>query len=82
MSVIPSFKEFITEGMLSTYKAEKEGKKLTYDNLQGNFDVIIERLIEERIPFYFDCTLEGFQRVGSFSPAVAFLNSAFAFLIA
>ena len=64
MSVIPNFKEFITEGMLSAYKAEKEGKKLTYDNLLGNFDVIIERLIEERIPFYFDCTMNGFQRVG------------------
>ena len=31
MSVIPSFKEFITEGMLSAYKAEKEGKKLITD---------------------------------------------------
>ena len=64
MSVIPNFKEFITEGMLSAYKAEKEGKKLTYDNLLGNFDVIISQLIEERIPFYFDCEMDGHQRVG------------------
>jgi hypothetical protein len=62
---IPNFKEFITEGMLSAYKAEKEGKKLTYDNLVGTFDVIISKLIEERIPFYFDCTMRGgYQRVG------------------
>ena len=64
MSIIPNFKEFVTEGMLSAYKAEKEGKKLTYDNLLGNFDVIINQLIEERIPFYFDCKIEGYQRVG------------------
>jgi hypothetical protein len=61
---IPNFKEFITEGMLSAYKAEKEGKKLTYDNLIGNFDVVINKLIEERIPFYFDCVMDGYQRVG------------------
>ena len=67
MSVIPNFKEFITEGMLSAYKAEKEGKKLTCDNLVGNLDVIIDKLIEERIPFYFDCTMDGYQRVGSIS---------------
>ena len=64
MSVIPNFKEFITEGMLSAYKAEKEGRKLSYDNLLGNFDVIISQLIEERIPFYFDCEMDGYQRVG------------------
>lgn len=64
MSVIPNFKEFITEGMLSAYKAEKNSRKLSYNNLLGNFDVIIAKLIEERIPFYFDCEMQGYARVG------------------
>lgn len=64
MSIIPSFKEFITEGILSTYRAEKEGRKLTYDKMNGTFELIIHKLIEERIPFYFDCKLDNYQRVG------------------
>lgn len=50
-----SWKEFLNEGALTNYRIEKEGKKLTYNNFKDTFETILWRLIDERIPFWFDC---------------------------
>lgn len=50
-----SWKEFLNEGALTNYRTEKEGKKLTYNDFKDTFETILCRLIDERIPFWFDC---------------------------
>lgn len=53
---IPSWDKFLTEGALSNFRAAKEGKKLTFeDDFQYKFDQILYKLIDEKIPFWFDC---------------------------
>lgn len=64
MSKIPSFIEFINEGVLSKYRSEREGMKLTYKEMEGSFDIVIKKLIEEKIPFYFDCVYKNYTRIG------------------
>lgn len=51
----PSWKQFLNEGILSNYRSEKEGRKLTGNDFKNTFEVILCKLIEERIPFWFDC---------------------------
>ena len=53
--MMPSWKQFLTEGALTNYRSEKEGKKLTYNDFKNTFELILSKLIEERIPFWFDC---------------------------
>lgn len=53
--MMPSWKQFLNEGILSNYRTEREGKKLTYDNFKNTFETVLCKLIEERIPFWFDC---------------------------
>lgn len=50
-----SWKEFLNEGALTNYRTEREGKKLTYNNFKDTFETILCKLIDERIPFWFDC---------------------------
>ena len=64
MSKIPSFLEYINEGILTNYRTEKEGMKITYQQMEGSFEEIIKKLIEEKIPFYFDCTYKNYNRIG------------------
>jgi len=63
-----SWKQFINEGALSNYRSEKEGRKLTANDFKNTFEVIIGKLIEERIPFWFDCQttgdIKGFTKFG------------------
>lgn len=66
---IPSWNEFLNEGALTNYRSEKEGRKLTYKNFKNTFEVILCKLVDERIPFWFDCMTEGnsvkpFSRLG------------------
>ena len=53
--MMPSWKQFLNEGILSKYRDEREGRKLTYNDFKNTFEVILCKLIEERIPFWFDC---------------------------
>ena len=53
--MIPQFKKFLEEGALANYRSEKEGQKLTEKNFNNTFEVLLNKLIEERIPFWFDC---------------------------
>ena len=53
--MMPSWKQFLTEGALTNYRNEREGRKLTYNDFKGTFELILCKLIEERIPFWFDC---------------------------
>jgi len=53
--MMPSWKQFLTEGALSNYRSEKEGRKLTYNDFKNGFEMILCKLVEERIPFWFDC---------------------------
>lgn len=64
MKTIPTFKEFINEGVLTNYRTEKEGMKLTYQQMEGSFKNLINKLILEKIPFYFDCKYKNFMRIG------------------
>ena len=61
---IPSFNEYINEGILGNYRAEKENKKLTFQQMDGSFSEIIKELLIEKIPFYFDCSYKNFTRIG------------------
>lgn len=61
---IPNFKEYINEGVLSNYRTEKEGMKITFQQMDGSFDEIIKKLIDEKIPFYFDCVYKNLTRIG------------------
>lgn len=53
--MMPTWKQFLNEGILSNYRSEKEGRKLTYNDFKGTFEMMLCKLIEERIPFWFDC---------------------------
>ena len=53
--MMPSWKQFLNEGILSNYRTEREGRKLTYENFKNTFETILCKLVEERIPFWFDC---------------------------
>lgn len=53
--MMPSWKQFLNEGILSNYRNEKEGRKLTNNDFKNTFAVILCKLVEERIPFWFDC---------------------------
>jgi hypothetical protein len=53
--MMPTWKQFLNEGILSKYRNEREGRKLTYNDFKGTFELILCKLIEERIPFWFDC---------------------------
>lgn len=52
---MPNWKQFLNEGALANYRSEKEGRKLTFKDFENGFQQILEVLIEERIPFWFDC---------------------------
>ena len=52
---MPNWKQFLTEGALTNYRSEKEGRKLSFENFKNGFKSILDILIEERIPFWFDC---------------------------
>ena len=52
---MPSWKQFLTEGALTNYRNEREGRKLTYNDFKNTFELVLCKLIEERIPFWFDC---------------------------
>lgn len=62
--IMPTFKEFLSEGALTNYRSEKEGMKLTKNDMSGSFEEVIIRLIKERIPFYFDCVYNDQPRIG------------------
>lgn len=64
MNKIPSFSEYINEGILTNYRNEKEGMKLTYTQMKGSFEEFVKKLIEEKIPFYFDCVYKNYTRIG------------------
>lgn len=64
MYTIPTFNDYISEGYLTNYRTEREGMKLTFNQLSGTFDEFIYKLIEEKIPFYFDCKYKEFTRIG------------------
>ena len=64
MITIPTFNEYVNEGILTKYRSEREGMKLTSTQLSGTFDVLIKKLFEEKIPFYFDCKYKEFAKVG------------------
>ena len=53
--MMPSWKQFLTEGALTNYRNEREGRKLTYNDFKNTFELVLCKLIEERIPFWFDC---------------------------
>lgn len=61
---IPTFQEYINEGVLTNYRTEREGMKLTETQMSGSFDEFIKKLIEEKIPFYFDCQYGEYSRIG------------------
>lgn len=50
-----TWKQFLNEGALTNYRSEREGQKLTYNNFKNTFETILCKLIEERVPFWFDC---------------------------
>lgn len=62
--VIPTFNEYITEGILTNYRTEREGMKLSVSQMSGTFDELIKKLFEEKIPFYFDCVYKDCTRIG------------------
>ena len=42
--MMPSWKQFLNEGILSNYRNEKEGRKLTYNDFKNTFETILEKL--------------------------------------
>ena len=61
---LPDFSTFLSEGALSNYRREKDSRKIHGEQMVGTFDEIIHNLIRERIPFYFDCDYDGYERIG------------------
>jgi len=53
--MMPTWKQFLNEGALSNYRSEREGRKLTYNDFKNGFELVLCKLVEERIPFWFDC---------------------------
>ena len=43
--MMPSWKQFLTEGALTNYRNEREGRKLIYNNFKGTFELILCKLI-------------------------------------
>ena len=39
--MMPSWKQFLTEGALTNYRNEREGRKLTYNDFKGIFVLIL-----------------------------------------
>ena len=64
MKTIPSFKEYISEGVLTNYRTERESMKISFQQMDGSFTEILKKLIIEKIPFYFDCSYKNFTRIG------------------
>lgn len=64
MKLIPTFSEYINEGILTNYRTEREGMKLTHDQLQDSFGELIKKLFEEKIPFYFECQYKNYNKIG------------------
>lgn len=64
MKKVPTFNDFINEGVLTNYRAEKENMKIVYQQMQGSFDNLLKKLIEEKIPFYIDCKYKDNMRIG------------------
>lgn len=64
MNLIPTFEEYINEGVLTNYRTERDGMKLTHDQLSGSFDELIKKLFEEKIPFYFECSYKNYTKIG------------------
>lgn len=61
---IPTFNEYVNEGILTNYRTEREGMKLSVSQMTGTFDELIKKLFEEKIPFYFDCVYKEYTRIG------------------
>lgn len=57
--MMPSWKNFVNEGALTNYRSELEGRKLTYNDFKNTFETILCKLIDEGIPFWFDCQSNG-----------------------
>lgn len=57
--MMPNWEQFLNEGALTNYRSEKEGRKLTHNDFKNTFEVVLCKLIEERIPFWFDCQSNG-----------------------
>ena len=55
--MMPSWKQFLNEGILTNYRNEKEGRKLTANDFKNSFEVILCKLITERIPNNEHCVL-------------------------
>lgn len=67
--MMPSWKQFLKEGILTNYRNEKEEMKLTMNNFKNTFEIVLCKLIKERIPFWFDCQgtggkMSGVTRIG------------------
>lgn len=57
--MMPTWLQFLKEGALTNYRTEREGMKLTFGNFKNTFAEILCRLIDEKIPFWFDCQFNG-----------------------
>jgi hypothetical protein len=53
--MMPTWEQFLTEGALTNYRNEREGRKLSYNDFKNTFETVLCKLVEERIPFWFDC---------------------------
>ena len=73
---MPTWKQFLNEGALTNYRSEKEGRKLTSNDFQNTFDVILCKLIEERIPFWFDCDGKAVGDVKAFTKLGYLMNES------
>lgn len=62
--MIPIFKDYISEGWLTNWRQEREGMKITAAQMSNSFDNFVAKLIEERIPFWFECDYKGAKRMG------------------
>lgn len=56
--------EYINEGVLTNYRNERENLKLSYIQMKDSFENVLKKLIEEKIPFWFDCIYKDFNKVG------------------
>lgn len=74
--MMPSWKQFLNEGALTNYRSEKEGRKLTYNDFKGTFETILCKLVEERIPFWFDCDGKATGDIKSFTKLGYLMNES------
>ena len=63
-NMIVKFEEFISEGWLTNWRQEREGMKIVASQMTNSFDNFVVKLIEERIPFWFECDYKGNKKVG------------------